>query len=166
MLHGKKISIIVACTPAWVIGYKNTIPWKAPADLARFKRLTMGHDVVMGRTTYDSIIAKLKKPLPGRHTIVVTRNSCLGSNTDRTIAHSFDEAVLQARGDEVFVAGGAEIYKLALPHADTLHLTLVYTKTLGDTHFPWWNSDEWHLVIERTDPGSTPQTKYIQYKRT
>jgi len=128
-----KRSIIVAASEAGVIGNRGGMPWRLPADLRRFKSLTMGHALIVGRKTYASI----GKPLPGRKMIVVTRGATL---PDGVVRADSMEAALQAaerlEREEVFIAGGAEIYALALPTADRLYLTRVEGDIIGDTVVP------------------------------
>lgn len=136
------ISIIVAVAENWIIGLGGGLPWKLLDDLKRFKKLTEGHAVIMGRKTYKSI----GRPLHDRKNIVITRQSdwkaegCL-------IAHSLEEALEIAKKesteDKIFVIGGAEIYKLAILHADTIYLTMVKVVIEGDTSFPALNPFEW-----------------------
>jgi len=133
------ISIIAALAENRVIGVNNTLPWRLPNDLKHFRRLTTGHAIIMGRKNYESI----GKPLPERTNIVVTRNrdyrvdGCL-------IAHSLDEALRLAGDDpEIFVIGGAEIYREALPRADRLYLTQVHADVRGDTFFPEIDRNGW-----------------------
>lgn len=126
------VTLIVAVAQNGVIGRDNALIWRLRSDLRRFRALTMGKPVVMGRKTWDSI----GRPLPGRRVIVMTRDSAwTAPGTER--AAGWDDAMRLA-GDvgEVMVAGGAEIYALALPHADRIHLTEVATAPDGDAHFP------------------------------
>ncbi|QQG42971.1 MAG: dihydrofolate reductase [Candidatus Giovannonibacteria bacterium] len=157
---GVKISIIVAMAEnSGVIGKAGEIPWHLPTDLKRFKDLTLGHAVIVGRKTHESILKRIGKPLPNRKTIVLTRQrdwhtpECL-------IAHSWEEALKLAEGEkEVFVIGGAEIYKLALSHADTMYITLVLAEVDGDTFFPKWNADEWEYA-EQKCVGADEKNEY------
>jgi dihydrofolate reductase len=135
-----RISIIAALSENGVIGRGGQLPWHLSADLQRFKRLTLGHSIVMGRKTWESI----GRPLPGRRMIVVTRQSGYRAEGVEA-AKSLDDALelsSVANDDEVFVIGGAEIYSLALPRADRLYLTLVHAKIDGDAVFPQidWNA--------------------------
>jgi dihydrofolate reductase len=117
-----------------VIGRGGQLPWHLGADLKRFKRLTMGHTIVMGRKTWESI----GRPLPGRRMVVITRQSGYQSEGVEVVG-SLDDALALARAagdDEVFVIGGAEIYRLALPRADRLYMTLVLAEVEGDRKFP------------------------------
>ena len=140
------ISIIAAMGRNRAIGYKNTLPWRLPADLQRFKQLTLGHHILMGRKTYESI----GRPLPGRTSIIITRQpnfqaeGCL-------IAHSLDEAITlaQSRGEqEVFIIGGAEIYAQALSIADRMYLTLVDAEPEADAFFPKFEEKAWGKIEE------------------
>jgi dihydrofolate reductase len=131
----------VAVADSGVIGRDNGLPWHLPDDLRRFKRLTMGKPIVMGRKTYESI----GKPLPGRHNIVVTRDP----NYIRdgvTVVHDVD-AALRAAGDaaELMVIGGAELFRLFLPRAGRIHLTRVHGNIEGDVMWPALD-DTWQLI--------------------
>jgi dihydrofolate reductase len=123
---------IVACTPSGVIGLNGAMPWKLASDLRRFKSMTMGGTLVMGRKTYDSI----GKPLPGRETIVLSRSASQGEKAEHL--HWFDsaEAVLllaNELGKPVYIVGGAEIYKIFFPLCDEIWLTRVWSSVQGDT---------------------------------
>lgn len=109
------------------IGYKGTIPWKFPEDMAIFKSFTLGHTVVMGRKTWDSLP---KKPLPGRRNIVITSQHIDGVETQPV------EWITQPHEEEVFVIGGEQLYKFALPYADYIFLTTINSDYVGDTFFP------------------------------
>lgn len=152
------ITFIVAVADNGVIGRDNTLPWHLPEDLKRFKRLTLGKPVLMGRRTYESI----GKPLPGRHNIVVTRDP----NYRRegvTVVHDID-AALAAAGDapEVMVIGGAELFRTLLPRAGRLHLTRVHGEVAGDVHWPALDTREWRVVererYEADDRHAWPMT--------
>ena len=123
------ISLICAASQNGVIGVENSLPWRLPADLKRFKRLTLGHHIVMGRKTFESI----GRPLPGRTSVVLTRlkdyeaSGCL-------IASSLEEALSLARDDdEIFIIGGASVYQQALELADRIYLTILHQDFEGDT---------------------------------
>jgi len=125
-----------------VIGKDNALPWHLPNDLKRFKALTTGHSIVMGRRTFDSI----GRVLRDRRTIVITRNADFTA-AGAEVVHTLDQALeLTAGEDEVFVVGGAELYRAALARADRLYLTMVHAAVDGDVRFPAWNPSEWHLV--------------------
>jgi len=128
-----KVSAIAAIGKNNVIGKKNELLWRIPDDLRRFKKLTMGHPVVMGRKTYESI----GQPLPGRDNIVITRD--LSFRPDGvSIFNTVDDALRYAKSlsDESFIIGGGEIYKQTLPQIDRLYLTLIDDEKEGDVFFP------------------------------
>jgi dihydrofolate reductase len=137
-----RVSLIAAVAANGVIGRDGRLPWHLPEDLKRFKALTMGHAIVMGRKTFDSI----GRLLPGRRTIIVTRQR--GYRADgATIVHSFEAALNAARTDsEVFVIGGGEIYAAALPHADRLHMTEIALDPDGDARFPAIDPSRWREI--------------------
>jgi len=121
-----------------VIGDGNGLLWHIPDDLKRFKQLTMGHPVIMGRKTFESILAILGKALPGRTNIVITRDSNW-THPDVIVAHSLEEALEKARAldsEEIFIGGGGQIYEQALPYIDRLYLTLIDDDKEGDSYFP------------------------------
>jgi dihydrofolate reductase len=132
------ISLIAAFAKNGVIGKGNQMPWHVPGDLKRFRELTRGHPVIMGRKTFESI----GKPLPQRRNIVVTRNQGFSAPGTET-ASSLQEAISRAQGpgsEEIFIIGGAEIYRLALESglADRLYLTQIEREYEGDAFFPKW----------------------------
>jgi dihydrofolate reductase len=138
-----KVSLIVAVADNGVIGRAGTLPWHLPADLARFKRLTTGHHLVVGRRTWESI----GRPLPGRRMIVVTRAPERLDLPDGVVAlRTLAEALASARSageDEAFVGGGAALYAEALPLADRLYLTRVHANVEGDAFFPGFDLADW-----------------------
>jgi dihydrofolate reductase len=141
-----RISLVVAMARNRVIGRDNALPWRLPADLAYFKRVTMGHPIVMGRRTYESI----GKALPGRKNIVVSRNPDFRA-PGCTVVTSLD-AAWQAAGDadEVCVIGGTTLFEETLPVADRIHLTQVEAEVEGDTYFPEFDRGEWkETEVER-----------------
>jgi len=157
-------SLIVAVARNRVIGHTNGLPWRLPADLAHFKRLTMGHPVIMGRLTYESI----GKPLPGRKNIVVTRTpgfqapGCL-------VVDSLDDAYHEAgEADEVFVIGGGQLYAAALPAADRIYLTEVESEIEGDTFFPPLDRGGWReteLARQRPDERHAHSLRFVRLDR-
>jgi dihydrofolate reductase len=148
-----RLSIIVAMAQNRTIGINNTLPWRCPEDLKHFKSLTMGHHMIMGRKTFDSI----GKPLPGRTTVVVTRNPEL-KIAGCVVTHSLDEAIAACAGDdEIFVVGGAELYAQALPLADRLYLTEVQQNVDGDAHFPLFDMKQWQEIAREARHQDTPQ---------
>lgn len=138
-----KVSVIVAMAANGVIGRHNSLPWRLPPDLARFKRLTMGHGLIIGRRTWESI----GRPLPGRTMIVLSSRSGFAP-AGVAVARSFQEAMQLAPGDEVFVGGGAEVYRQALPLSSRLHITRIAREIEGDTVFPAYEAGDWRLVEE------------------
>ena len=132
------ISIIVAHSKNMAIGKANNLPWRLPDDLKRFKKLTSGHPIIMGRKTYQSI----NRPLPDRTNIVVTRDMNL-EIPGCIVAHSAVEAIKRAREfdrEEIFIIGGAELYKETLSLADRLYVTIVDTHVDGDAFFPEYSN--------------------------
>ncbi len=137
-----KVSLVAAVARNGVIGRDGGLPWHLPADLARFKALTWGHTLIMGRRTWDSV----GRPLPGRRTIVLSR-SLEAAPEGAELAADLDAALALAAGEEeVFIAGGEEVYRQALPRADRLYLTRVEVDALGDTRFPVFDEGDWRLV--------------------
>jgi dihydrofolate reductase len=138
------ISIIVAVSQNNIIGKDNQLIWRLPDDLKRFKSLTLGHPIIMGRKTFDSI----GKPLPGRTSIVITRDSTFAPE-GVWVAHSIDEAIQMAQNltqDEVFIIGGGDIYKQTLPIAQKIFLTTVNLEVEGDTTFEITDLNNWEEV--------------------
>jgi len=141
-----RVSLIAAMARNQVIGRKNQLPWRLPADLKHFKQLTMGKPLIMGRKTFDSI----GKALPGRTSIVITRDEGFAAE-DVIVVHSLNAALAEAEkhldeSAEAMVIGGADIYYQFLPRADRMYLTLVELEVAGDAHFPAYVPDEWDLV--------------------
>jgi dihydrofolate reductase len=134
-----RLSLVVAMARNRVIGRKNALPWRLPVDLAHFRRVTMGHPVVMGRKTFESI----GRALPGRQNIVVTHNRAFAA-PGCVVVGSLDEA-WKAAGDaeEVCVIGGTTLFTETLPLADLIHLTEVESDIEGDTYFPEFDRGEW-----------------------
>jgi dihydrofolate reductase len=159
-----KLSLIVAMARNRTIGVSNTLPWRCPEDLKHFKTLTMGHHMIMGRKTFDSI----GKPLPGRTTVVVTRNNDL-SIADCVIAHSLNEAIAACAGDEeIFIVGGAELYRQAVPVVDTLYITEIQQDVEGDAHFPEFDKSIWREITREVRSQETPQPleyHFVTYRR-
>ena len=138
----KKLSMIVAASTNDVIGVADDLPWRLSADLKRFKSLTMGHPIIKGRKTFESI----GRLLPGRRTIIVTRNTGY-EFPGAIVAHSIEDAMASCDEDsQPFIIGGAEIYRLALPKVNEIHLTRVQATIEGDTYLPEIDWDQWELV--------------------
>jgi dihydrofolate reductase len=161
-----RVSLVAAVARGGVIGRDGGIPWRLPEDVERFKSLTTGHAVVMGRRTWESLPARFR-PLPGRRNVVITRNAeWRADGAER--AGSVEEA-LALLGDEeqVFVIGGAEIYAAALSHADELALTEIDLDTEGDTLFPEWDRSAYEETA-REEHVSADGTRFafVTYRRT
>lgn len=158
-----QLVLIVAMARDRVIGKDGRLPWHLSADLKRFKALTMGHPIVMGRKTYDSI----GRALPGRRNIVVSRNEKLAINeADR--ATSLRAALdLAANAEQVFVIGGEQIYRLALPLADRIELTEIDTAVAGDAWFPEFDRDQWdeQQRESHSDPASGLRYDFVTLER-
>lgn len=143
------ISLIVAMADNGVIGRDNALPWRLPNDLKHFRRLTMGHPIVMGRKNYESI----GRPLPGRRNIVVTRSAGFVA-PGCTVVHTIDAALAAAGGDpEIFIIGGAELYAQTLAQARRLYLTEVHATVAGDVRFPPWDRQAWREVTREDHPA-------------
>lgn len=162
------LSIIVAVARNGVIGCAGRMPWHIGEDLRRFRRITTGHPVVMGRKTFESLGGR---PLPGRTNIVVSRNTGLTVPEGVIVAASLEAAVAPYRDtdEEVFMIGGGEIYRQAMPMADKLYLTRIAASPAGDTHFPEIAPDEWRMVWcqahQASMDGEVPAFKFVDYIR-
>lgn len=152
--------LIAAVADNGVIGDAGGIPWHLPEDFAHFKRTTLGHTLLMGRATYDSI----GRPLPGRTTVVLTRDPTWSAEGVLT-ATSFDEALALAADlpGDVYVAGGAAVYALALPYADEQVLTEVRLSPEGDTYYPAFDREDW-AELERTSYDGFDVVRWVREK--
>lgn len=140
-----RLSLIVAMAKNRVIGADGKIPWHLPNELQLFKSVTMGHHIVMGRKTWESI----GRLLPGRTTVIVTRQKDYAA-PGAIVVNALDEALARCAGDsEIFVIGGGELYRAALPMADRLYLTVVDAEPAGDTRMPEFEAARWKLVESR-----------------
>jgi len=146
------------------IGVNNTLPWQCPEDLKHFKALTMGHHLIMGRKTFDSI----GKPLPGRTTVVVTRDRNLKLE-GCLVAHSLPDAIAACGDDpEIFIVGGADIYAQSLHLANTLYITEIQQEVAGDAHFPPFDHDTWQEISREMRSQTAPQPldyHFVSYRR-
>ena len=158
------VSIVVAMARNRTIGVNNTLPWRCPEDLKHFKALTMGHHMIMGRKTFDSI----GKPLPGRTTVIVTRNENLHIE-GCLMADSLENAIANCDSDnEIFIVGGAQLYALSMPLADRLYLTHVQKNVTGDAHFPEFNQAEWLELTREKHSQELPELleyDFVTYQR-
>ncbi len=176
-----RLSVLVAVARNNVIGNQGQLPWRLSADLKRFKQLTLGHPVLMGRKTYDSILVALGKPLPGRVSLVLSRQEA-DVTPQQTLPHVSPDApgeviyvrhlaaalALTKAEPELFVVGGGEIYALTLPHADRLYWTWVEAEPAGDTFFPTVHWDEWQCTQETRYPADARNqydTTFANYDR-
>ncbi len=158
-----KISIIVAYDENRLIGRNNELPWRLPADLKFFKSVTMGHPIIMGRKTFESI----GRVLPGRTSVVVTRQpdytapGCI-------VVHSLEEALDKCKSEEeIFIIGGAELFQYALPLATDLYITRIQHNFEGDTWFPEINNEQWIVTSEENfnpDEKNHWAYSFIHYK--
>lgn len=159
------ISIICALTDDRVIGYQNRIPWHIKDDLIRFKEKTVGHTVIMGRTTFESVAAYYKKsgnPIPDRKHVIVSRDpTYVVQENNCYVVKSIGEALEKAKSieaDEIFISGGASIFEQTIGKADRLYLTVVHKKFEGDTYFPDYSA--FTTIINKEDKVTSKGTPY------
>ncbi len=161
----KSIQAIVAIAADGAIGRQGELLCHLPADMKHFKEVTMGHSIIMGRKTFESFP---RRPLPGRQNIVITRNAGW-QYPGVTVAHDLNEAIAAAETDTVFIIGGAQIYELALPLVDVLHLTRIHARwASADAYFPALNMDEWQEVSREhheSDHRNAYEFDFITLKR-
>lgn len=164
-----KLSLIAAMSQNRVIGKNGKLPWHLPSDLKRFRELTEGKTVIIGRKTYESIVAHIGGPLPKRNSIVISRDKAYRAE-GCTVVSSFTEAcrAVEHPDEEVFVIGGEMIYNEALDFADKIYLTLVHTVIDGDAFFPQFEGNGW-CEISRTrhkcDSAHAYDFSFIVYER-
>jgi dihydrofolate reductase len=166
-------SLVVAASRNDVIGCDEDLPWHLPEDLRHFKKLTIGHPVVVGRVTYDSIIKRLGRPLPNRTSIVVSSKG--GQQSDDVLwAGSLEHGISIAReveartaDSEIFVIGGASIYRQALPFTDKIYLTRVHREVAGDACMPpgWLRGYALTSGVDRPAAGSDCEYSFLEYAR-
>jgi dihydrofolate reductase len=160
-----RLSIIAAVSSNQVIGNRQALPWNLPADRKRFQKLTMGHHLLMGRKTFESI----GFVLPGRTTLVITHQPDYHPEGVR-VAHSLEEALRLVKDDsELFIAGGTEIYRQMLPLADRLYITYVHEDFEGDTRFPDFDPTGWELISQEDrepDQDNAYSYSFVVYDRT
>ncbi len=153
------ISLIVAMAENRVIGHQGKIPWKIPGEQKRFRELTLGNTIIMGRKSLEEI----GKPLPGRKTILISKTYSLETKECTTV-FSLKEALSMVNPyEEIFIAGGGQVYREALPYADRIYLTLIHQQVEGDTYFPLF-FHEFQKIEEKDQDGEIPYTYYI-YER-
>lgn len=159
---GIRVCLVAAVAANRVIGSSGALPWKIPEDLQYFKALTLGHPVIMGRKTWDS----LARPLPGRENIVVSRQVSFAA-AGIQVAPSLNAAFGACRGREIaFIIGGAGLYQSALPYADALALTEIHRDYPGDVFFPAYDRAEWReSKREPHEARSGPRFDFVLYER-
>ena len=155
-----KIILIAAMAKNRVIGRGNTIPWHIPGEQKRFKAITMGHTLIMGRKTFESI----GRPLPGRKTIIISRNPGYQAKGCLTAASLTEALALCSETETTFIAGGGEIYRAALPLAESIYLTVLDREVAGDVFFPEFDPERFHLVSHERVNGPESYTVSI-YQR-
>lgn len=144
-----EVVLIAAVSANWVIGRNGALPWHLPADLARFRALTLGHHMIIGRRTWES----LEEPLDGRTVVVLSRDPRYVA-PGAVVAPSLEAALAVASGDPVvFIGGGTEVYRAALPRADRVELTRVHASFEGDTRFPDLDPTRWREVAREDHPA-------------
>tara|TARA_B100001027_G_scaffold49341_1_gene32634 strand:- start:108 stop:587 length:480 start_codon:yes stop_codon:yes gene_type:complete len=156
------IKIIAALSTNGVIGDKGKIPWFIRGELKRFKDITMGHNVVMGRKTYESI----GKVLQGRRNIIISNNKSYEAD-GAIVENSFDLAIRRCdKGKDIFIIGGSKIYEMALKYCDYLYLTVIHKSFPGDTYFPEYDAKKWTLISETRnyDLENKFSYSYLSYK--
>lgn len=162
------ISVIAAIGRNRVLGKDNKLLWRIPDDLKRFKALTLGHPVIMGRKTFESILASLGKPLPGRTNIVVTRDASW-QHEGVIAASSIEDAIEKAKeatgGEEIFIGGGGQIYTEALPLVDKLYLTLIDDEKEGDSFFPPYESAFTKVIFEEERESEGLRYRWVDLER-
>jgi dihydrofolate reductase len=166
------ISIVAAIGNNRVLGKNNQLLWHIPDDLKRFKQLTLGHPVIMGRKTFESILSVLGKPLPGRTNIVVTRQEYRGRfSVEEGVVRvdSIPDAIEKAKqapgGEEIIIGGGGEIYRQALPFVDKLYLTLIEDEKEGDSFFPEYESEFTKVTFEELREYEGLKYRWIDLER-
>ena len=159
------LSMIVAASENDVIGAENDLPWRLSADLKRFKALTWGHHIIMGRKTFESI----GRLLPGRTTVIITRNTDFEFD-GAIVVNSLAQALAASADDpQPFITGGAEIYRLALPYVKEIHLTRVQATIKGDTLLPEIDWSQWELIESQqhsADDKNQFDYAFETYRRT
>ena len=138
------ISLVVACARNRIIGNQGRLPWHLPADLAHFKKVTLGKPVIMGRKTWDTLLVQ---PLPERENIVLTQNVNLRLLAAKVV-HSISDIESLVKERECMVIGGAQVYRMFLPLANKIYLTQIDAKIAGDSSFPEYQEHEWQLADE------------------
>lgn len=161
------LSAIVAVSNNGVIGNSGDLPWYLPADLRRFKQITTGHTVIMGRKTYDSIVARLGHGLPERQNVVVTRATD-ATYPDAFVTHAINEALQVSTDDDPIIIGGAQIYELAAPLVDRWYITEIDTTIDGDVILKGFNKDDFEEIARENHPADAKNPynySFVIYER-
>ena len=165
-----KISIIVARSTQGVIGRDNELPWRLPADLKHFKNATLGHPIIMGRNTWES----LGRPLPERRNIVISRTPGFSAEDAETFSSLEDAIAACNTSEQIFIIGGAQVYEQALEFANEMMITEVQIDVVGDAHFPEFEEEDWRVTHfeehpEEPDPKNPgkefPPFAFVTYTR-
>ena len=158
-----KISFVVAVSENGVIGSHNAIPWLIPEDLKHFKQITTGHVCLMGKHTFDSVLSYLKKPLPGRTNVVITRQTDIVFPEGVIVYHELEEALNKIETDELMVIGGGQIYQQLYDKGlvDKMYITQVHKHVDGDVLFPKIDWSLWHETARQDHP----EYSFVEYER-
>lgn len=155
------LSLIAAIADNGCIGNHNQLPWNIPEDLKRFRSLTKNHPVIMGRKTFESIVAKIGRPLPDRTNIILTRQADYAAPVGVFVYTSLDKILKDYQNQAIWSIGGGEIYKETLPFADSLYLTEVHQTVDGDTFFPPFDRNLWCEATREDKTGYS----FVMYKK-
>jgi len=153
--------IIAAVAKNNIIGKSNSLPWYLPEDLKRFKLLTTGKTVLMGRKTYESVINRIGKPLPNRKNVVITSQVDYSVPEGVVVYNDLNRALNELKNEEVMVSGGAQIYKQTIDLSETLYITQIDKEFDGDVFFPEIDSNNWEKISEEKHEGFS----FVEYKR-
>lgn len=154
-------SLIAAVADNNCIGVNNKIPWNIPEDFKYFKEKTLGKTCLMGQATFESILGYLGKPLPGRQTVVLSKNPDFKAPENVRVYDDIDKAWEELKNEDVFVCGGATIYRLAINRVDTLYITEVHMEPVGDVFFPEIDKNIWQEVWREDHEGYS----FVKYSR-
>jgi len=155
------ISLIAAVADNNCIGKNNKIPWNVPEDFQYFKKMTLGKTCLMGQATFESIIGYLGKPLPGRQTVVLTLKKDYHAPDGVRVFHSLEEAFSQLKNEDIYICGGASIYKQTINLADVLYITEIHQSPDGDTFFPEIDKNIWRETSRENHDGFS----FVTYKK-
>lgn len=155
------LAIIAAVAENNIIGIKNALPWNIPEDLQRFKALTMGKTVLMGQKTFESLLDRLNRPLPGRKSVVVSNDPNFNAPSGVEVFRDLQQALDAYRNTELFVIGGGSIYRQTIDQANTLYITHVHKSVEGDVSFPLIDPKIWRKVEEEQREGFS----FVKYQR-